>query len=91
MTFVPPTYYMYVHRYYFAFYRVLYKILIAELIFSNHLLIQYVLLRIILHYRFYSVLLVYVTGHTGSKGGVKKLVLQQNFCIESGKTHNMYV
>ena len=39
------------------------------------------------NYRSYSVLLS-VTGHSGSKDGVKKPVLQPNFCTEPEKTHN---
>ena len=35
----------------------------------------------------YSVLLS-VTGHTGSKGGLEKPVLQPKFCVKTDKTHN---
>ena len=35
----------------------------------------------------YSVLLS-VTGHTGSKGGLEKPVLQAKFCVKPDKTDN---
>ena len=60
----------------------------AELVFPSHLLIQYIPLRIIVKWRSYSVVLLSVTRHTGSKGGLEKLVLQTKFCVEPDKTHN---
>ena len=47
------------------------------------------MLRIIVHYRNYSLLHVLsVTGHTGSKGDLEKPVLQAKFCVKPDKMHN---
>ena len=33
-------------------------------------------------------LLLFVTGHTGSKGDLEKPVLKPKFCVKPDKTHN---
>ena len=72
-----------------AFHGVLYGNVDAEVIFLRNLLIQYVLLRIIVHYRTHSVSLC-VTKHTGSKSWLKKSPLHQHFRTKPGEINNKY-
>ena len=65
---------------YCLFHRLLYKNFDSEVIFLRNLLIQYVLLRIMVHYRSYSLLLS-ITGHTGWKVCLEKLPLHQKLYL----------
>ena len=71
---------------YCLFHRLLYKNFDSEVIFLRNLLIQYVLLRIMVHYRSYSLLLS-ITGHTGLKVCVEKSLLHQKFRTKPRETH----